>query len=273
MDSSLGTRLRTQRERQGVTLLAIADETKISVALLEGLERDDVTRWPGGVYRRAYVRAYAHAIGLDPDATVREFLARHPDPVDDSALAEHAARDATAGGFFGARLSLFRRATVPAPPNTFERDLEALARVCTDLGCARDQETVTRLLADAGRILDARGLIVWVFDTVRAALCPALTFGYPDAVLRHLAALARSADNAIAIAFRTGQTRVVDGGGRESGALVTPLMAPDGCVGVLAIEFQNGIEHRQVTRAFAAILGAQLSTLLPASALAHAVSA
>jgi cytoskeleton protein RodZ len=67
MDSTLGTRLKTQRERQGVTLIAIAEQTKISVPLLEGLERDDVTRWPGGVYRRAYVRAYAHVIGLDPE--------------------------------------------------------------------------------------------------------------------------------------------------------------------------------------------------------------
>jgi cytoskeletal protein RodZ len=50
-----------------VALEAIAEETKINLALLEGLERDDVSRWPGGLFRRAYVRTYAQKIGLDPE--------------------------------------------------------------------------------------------------------------------------------------------------------------------------------------------------------------
>jgi cytoskeletal protein RodZ len=92
MDSSLGTRLRAQRERKGVTLAAIADDTKISIALLEGLERDDVSRWPGGLFRRAYVRAYARAVGLEPEAVVREFGLLHPDPLAEplaQAVAQH----------------------------------------------------------------------------------------------------------------------------------------------------------------------------------------
>lgn len=79
MRESLGTRLRRQREAQKVTLASIAAATKISSALFSGLERDDVTTWPPGLYRRAFVRAYAEAVGLDPDAVCREFAEQFPE--------------------------------------------------------------------------------------------------------------------------------------------------------------------------------------------------
>ena len=82
MTLTFGARLRLQREQQQVTLTAIAAETKISLSLLEGLERDDVSRWPKGLFRRAYIRAYAQAIGLDPDPVVMEFVTLYPDPTD-----------------------------------------------------------------------------------------------------------------------------------------------------------------------------------------------
>lgn len=81
MDPSFGARLRAQREQQQVALSAISADTKIKLSMLEALERDDVSQWPEGIYRRAYVRAYARAIGLDPQTLVREFLEAHPDPV------------------------------------------------------------------------------------------------------------------------------------------------------------------------------------------------
>ena len=82
MDSSLGARLRLQREQRQVALSDIATETKIQLSLLEGLERDDVSRWPEGIFRHAYLRAYARAIGLEPEGVVREFLELHPDSVE-----------------------------------------------------------------------------------------------------------------------------------------------------------------------------------------------
>jgi hypothetical protein len=63
-------------------LSSISANTKISVTLLQALERDDVSRWPGGIFRRAFIRAYAEGIGLDPDDVTREFLERFPDPSD-----------------------------------------------------------------------------------------------------------------------------------------------------------------------------------------------
>jgi hypothetical protein len=49
-------------------------------SLLEALERDEVSQWPSGFYRRAFIRAYAQAIDLDPDTILREFLEVHPEP-------------------------------------------------------------------------------------------------------------------------------------------------------------------------------------------------
>src|SRR5687767_6255319 len=83
MDGSLGTRLRSQRERQQVALTLIAEQTKIKASLLEGLERGDVSQWPMGIFRRSFVRAYAQAIGLEPDTVLREFLELYPDPVEE----------------------------------------------------------------------------------------------------------------------------------------------------------------------------------------------
>ncbi len=78
-EEPFGARLRRERERRQIALSSISANTKIGAALFEGLERGDVSRWPSGLFRRAFVRAYAEAIGLDPDAVTREFLARYPD--------------------------------------------------------------------------------------------------------------------------------------------------------------------------------------------------
>ena len=79
---SFGGRLRHERERRQIALKSIAESTKISIALLEGLERDDVSRWPSGIFRKSFVRSYAEAIGVNADATVREFIERYPDPLE-----------------------------------------------------------------------------------------------------------------------------------------------------------------------------------------------
>ena len=93
MDLTFGARLRSQRESQQVALAAIAEETKINVALLEGLERDDLSRWPGGLFRRAYVRTYAQKIGLDPETVVREFVELYPDRAGETSAVEAIAQN------------------------------------------------------------------------------------------------------------------------------------------------------------------------------------
>ena len=87
--------MRREREQRQISIASIAESTKILGALLEGMENDDVSRWPTGFYRRAFMRAYATAIGLDADATVKEFLERFPDP-DEAATATAQATPAAA---------------------------------------------------------------------------------------------------------------------------------------------------------------------------------
>lgn len=45
---------------------------------LEALERSDLSRLPGGIFTRAFVRAYAQEVGLDPDRTIQDFIAELP---------------------------------------------------------------------------------------------------------------------------------------------------------------------------------------------------
>ena len=71
---AFGPGLKAWREQRGITLPAIAESTKISVALLASLERSDFSRLPGGIFTRAFVRAYATEVGLDPDKAIQDFI-------------------------------------------------------------------------------------------------------------------------------------------------------------------------------------------------------
>jgi cytoskeleton protein RodZ len=73
-----GTHLREAREKRGVSLRQIATSTRISIRTLEALENNEIKKLPGGIFSRAFVRAYAQEIGLDPDEAVREFVHQFP---------------------------------------------------------------------------------------------------------------------------------------------------------------------------------------------------
>jgi cytoskeletal protein RodZ len=77
--TDLGARLRRAREARGISLRHIANTTKISVRALEAVERNDLSHLPGGIFTRAFVRAYAAEVGLDPESILREFLSQAPD--------------------------------------------------------------------------------------------------------------------------------------------------------------------------------------------------
>ncbi len=74
--TDFGGKLRQAREQRGVSLRQIAANTKISVGVLEALERNDVSKLPGGIFGRGFVRSYALEVGLDPDQTVAEYMSR-----------------------------------------------------------------------------------------------------------------------------------------------------------------------------------------------------
>ncbi|MEN3336704.1 MAG: hypothetical protein V7647_380 [Acidobacteriota bacterium] len=381
MAVSFGTRLRLRREEQGIALTAIAEDLKIKLSLLEAVERDDVTHWPSGIYRRAFIRAYAHAIGLNPDVVVREFVELHPDPEEVAAFASAPGSptdNGPAGGGPPTRLrnivgsaivSLSRlgrgpaaqspgipRAAAPAAPSRAEiivpsapepppqhtiaeaprdviarrdtvgpreavsrveavprlegvprvervadavvvesfndvvvepvnddgvdeltpavaqvaaaepppppPDLLAVAHLCTRLGCVLDARELPPLLQEAARILDVSGLIVWLWHDTAGELRPALVHGYSDQVLAQLPTVSRDADNPTAAAFRSAQTCAIVGHDQRGGALVVPLLEPEGCAGVLAMEFQDGREQTPTVHAVAMIVASTLSQLV-----------
>ena len=72
-------RLKAARERKGVALEEIAAATKVARSLLKGLEENDLSRWPQGIYRRSYLRVYLRAVDLPEQPTVAEFARLFPD--------------------------------------------------------------------------------------------------------------------------------------------------------------------------------------------------
>lgn len=360
MHDTFGARLRQHREQRGVSLADIAALTKIKASLLEGLERDDISQWPAGIFRRAYVRSYASAIGYDADAAVREFLTLYPEGAEateppapqptrlrslvDSALGSFRRRSAVparasqppsvtptppspapqpaaqgdiATATVGKRpaqparpameLSLHlasderpasgtpRPADTPverssastqAPPvasggtepggegpavdaavaasssESGRRALDflAAAKVCTELGRVDDIDQVPALLRDAAKILGARGLIVWVWNSNAEELRPVVVHGYPAKVRARLRGVAADADNVTAAAYRNSAPLAVNG------ALAVPLLAPAGCAGVLAVEVPAGAEEDAQIRAVATFFAAMLAQLVGGAA-------
>jgi len=296
MPESFGARLRRQREGQQVSLAAIAEQTKIHLPLLEELEQDKVTHWPSGIFRRAFIRAYADAIGMRPDDVVREFLTLYPDPIEVvsiGAALENASKKTRRpptrfqyllGSATEWTLTKFRDTFVKgaeadvqpapvAPPRSeeepFELDLVAAAHLCTKLAQADADSDVTLLLKEAARVLDAIGLIVWTWEPETGTLTPSISDGYSDRVLSQLPTVGRDADNATAAAFRSGQVCAVAGADGATSALAVPVMAPSRCVGVLAVELRNGAEQVAPVRAVATMFAAQMARLLEAACVSR----
>jgi hypothetical protein len=140
--------------------------------------------------------------------------------------------------------------------------LEAVAHLCTEFGRVGNLDEVQILLEDSAGALDARGLIVWLWDESSEALWPALVHGYSDQVLAHLPTVRRDADNATAEAFRSASACEVTASAQATGALVLPLLIPEGCAGVLAVELQRGLQPPGSLRALAMVLAAALAQLV-----------
>lgn len=71
--------LKAARERNGITLAAIANATKIPTSLFAALERGDLRHWPKGLFRRSFFRDYVRMIGLPVADTCDEFVRLFPD--------------------------------------------------------------------------------------------------------------------------------------------------------------------------------------------------
>ncbi len=75
---NFGDHLRAARIARGISVRDISARTRIALRSLEALEQNEVAKLPGGIFSRAFVRAYAQEVGLDPDETVRLFVEQFP---------------------------------------------------------------------------------------------------------------------------------------------------------------------------------------------------
>ena len=63
--NSLASELKAARERRNVVLSQIAEETRIGLRHLESLEEGRYSDLPGGIYNRAFIKAYCEFLNLD----------------------------------------------------------------------------------------------------------------------------------------------------------------------------------------------------------------
>jgi hypothetical protein len=141
--------------------------------------------------------------------------------------------------------------------------LRTAARLCTDFGALHDVNGLQVLLARAADVIDAAGLVVWLADAAGSELQPVLSHGYSDTARARLPHVPRSANNAAAAAYRTGDVQiVVSQPGGSKGAIVAPIIGPEGCVGALSAEIRGGGEASESVQALATIVAAQLAGIL-----------
>jgi hypothetical protein len=155
----------------------------------------------------------------------------------------------------------------PATPAPSSQALAAFANICTGFGRVREAAQLTNLLEQAADTMNARGLIVWLGNSSGADLRPVLAHGYSDSTLARIPTVARSADNAAAAAYRSGELQIVKSRpGSSQGAIVAPLLSADGCIGALTAEIRDQGEESEMTRALSLILASQLAGVLASAA-------
>ena len=164
-------------------------------------------------------------------------------------------------------LSGYRTAQPGAEPSDAPRNslpgLRAAAALCTEMGRVKDVPGLSMALGHAAEAMDASGLVVWLGDAKGADLKPVAAHGYSPDVLARMPAVARGANNAAAAAYRGGALQIVLARpGTSSGAVVAPLMSPDGCIGAFTAEIRSGGETSDSAQALAEIFAAQLVGVL-----------
>ena len=79
--AGFGEYLRREREMRGVSLEEISTATKISIRFLQAIENEELSKLPGGIFTRSFVRTYARYLGLDEERVLADCqLAGHQKP-------------------------------------------------------------------------------------------------------------------------------------------------------------------------------------------------
>lgn len=77
---AIGSILKQARERRGIDLATVEQETKIRSKYLRALEDENWEALPGPAYTRGFIRAYGGVLGLDAEVLVDEYRHRHEQP-------------------------------------------------------------------------------------------------------------------------------------------------------------------------------------------------
>jgi len=70
--TGFGEHLRREREMRGVSLEEISTSTRISIRFLQAIESEELSKLPGGIFTRSFVRTYARYLGLDEERVLAD---------------------------------------------------------------------------------------------------------------------------------------------------------------------------------------------------------
>ncbi|NGZ75443.1 RodZ domain-containing protein [Saccharibacillus alkalitolerans] len=105
--SDLGQQLKDARMQKGLSLEDVQEMTKIRKRYLEAIEQGDFKVLPGSFYVRAFIKTYAEAVGLDPEALLqnhsKDVPSAEPENVMEPVLTKRSARTSAAGAAGGSR--------------------------------------------------------------------------------------------------------------------------------------------------------------------------
>jgi len=164
-----------------------------------------------------------------------------------------------------------RGSPTESAPATPAVDFTTIATVCADLARVVDTRALPSILERAAAVLDAPGIVLWIADPDGRELSPIVTYGYSQAMVARLGTILSGDENVTASAFRTALMQTVRTDAVSNGAIAAPLVTPVGCVGVMAAEVRHEGERDSAKLAAAAIVAAQLATLVgPPSTRAQA---
>src|SRR5437660_167772 len=70
---SIGEALTQARQRAGLTVAQVSQQTRIRATIIAGIEGDDYSACGGDCYARGHIRAIDRAIGTDPERLARDY--------------------------------------------------------------------------------------------------------------------------------------------------------------------------------------------------------
>ena len=79
---SIASDLKLERQKRNISLAQIAADTRISLHFLESLEEGRYSELPGGMYNRAFLRAYCERLNLNQQDILNRYEAEISPPMD-----------------------------------------------------------------------------------------------------------------------------------------------------------------------------------------------